>query len=465
MAIPFILAPYVSRTIGANGVGIYSYTKSIVTYFVLFAALGTTTYGTREIAFYRDDVKKRSRIFWEIEILSITTSLLCILGWLVLILFSSENKIYYVILTLNIINVIFDISWFYAGIEQFKYTIYVNSIFKIICMILVFIFVKTNQDLTKYILIMSGTTFLGTLSMWIFLKKFICKVDLKHINIIPHLKETLVYFIPTIATSIYTILDKTLIGLITKDVYQNGYYEQATKFIDVCKILTFTSLNTVLQSRISYLYSKAKKEEIKEKINLSIDYILFISIGFVFGLLSLSDVFAPMYFGNDFVDAAKMIKLLSPVILIVGISNCLGAQYYTPSGRRKQSAQYIIIGSSINLICNLIFIPKFQAVGAIIGTLIAESIITILYTLNCNNIVNIKDIIINSYKKVIAGFCMFYILCLMKNKINQDIKTLLIEIIIGIFIYFVILIISKDNFAYGFLWEKMMKKIKEEREK
>ena len=172
-----------------------------------------------------------------------------------------------------------------------------------------------------------------------------------------------------------------------------------------------------------------------------------------------------MYFGNDFVDAAKMIKLLSPVILIVGISNCLGAQYYTPSGRRKQSAQYIIIGSSINLICNLIFIPKFQAVGAIIGTLIAESIITILYTLNCNNIVNIKDIIINSYKKVIAGFCMFYILCLMKNKINQDIKTLLIEIIIGIFIYFVILIISKDNFAYGFLWKKMMKKIKEEREK
>ena len=83
LIIPFITAPYISRVIGAEGVGIYSYTLAIGTYFTLFAALGTVSYGTREIARNRDDKQKRSKSFWEIEILTIVTSFICILLWLV----------------------------------------------------------------------------------------------------------------------------------------------------------------------------------------------------------------------------------------------------------------------------------------------------------------------------------------------------------------------------------------------
>lgn len=79
---PLITAPYISRVLGSNGVGIYSYTNSIVTYFTLFAALGTASYGQREIAMHRDDPETSSKLFWEIEILSLTTTAVSLIVWI-----------------------------------------------------------------------------------------------------------------------------------------------------------------------------------------------------------------------------------------------------------------------------------------------------------------------------------------------------------------------------------------------
>jgi len=256
LCIPFITTPYISRVLGANEIGIYSYTNSIQLYFSMFAALGTFTYGTREIARVRRSRTRRSKLFWEIELLTVFTSCICLAIWGILIAFSGKFKIYYLILTLNLINTMLDISWFYAGLEEFKYTIFQNSIFKILGAVLLFICIKTSNDLWLYILIMSLTSLLGTMTMWVYLPKFLKKTKIKNLKIFSHLKETFIYFIPTIATSIYTVLDKTLIGLITNDIKENGYYEQASKIINMIKVLTFTSLNTVLGSRNAYLFAK-----------------------------------------------------------------------------------------------------------------------------------------------------------------------------------------------------------------
>ena len=66
---PFITTPYISRVLGADGTGVQSYTNSVVQYFAILAALGTASYGQREIARHRDDIKMRNRLFWEIEAL------------------------------------------------------------------------------------------------------------------------------------------------------------------------------------------------------------------------------------------------------------------------------------------------------------------------------------------------------------------------------------------------------------
>ena len=99
MALPLITAPYVARVLGVDGTGIYSYTHAYVMYFMLFGTLGTGSYGTREIARNRDDKEKRSKVFWEIAILSFITSTVAIFGWGIWIIFNETYRIYYIILT------------------------------------------------------------------------------------------------------------------------------------------------------------------------------------------------------------------------------------------------------------------------------------------------------------------------------------------------------------------------------
>ena len=452
---PLITAPYISRVLGADGVGIYSYSYSIISYFIIFAALGTVSYGAREIARNRKDEKLRSKLFWEIEILTIITSCISLTVWLILTSFMKEYKLYFLILSLNLINTMLDISWFYTGLEQMKYTVRQNSIFKILGVIALLVFIKDSNDVAKYTLIMTLTTLLGTASMWIYLPKFLVKTDLKRIKIKSHFKETLIYFIPTIATSIYTMLDKTLIGLITNENSQNGYYEQATKIINMCKSITFMSLNSVLGARISFLYAEKKFEEIRTRILTSIDYILFMGIGMLFGLIGVADRFVPMFFGQGYDEVIILLKCLSPIIIIIGISNCLGSQFYTPSGRRKQSAKYIIYGAVINLIFNLILIPQFKSFGAVIATILAELLITILYVQHCQKIVTFKIILNKGWKKIISGVIMLLFIILIDSFIKNNIVAVMIEISAGLLIYISILIIIKDSFLNGFCKEQL----------
>lgn len=454
---PIITAPYVSRVLGAQGVGIYSYTNSIATYFTMFAALGTVSYGAREIARIREDKSKTSVLFWEIELLTIFTSIICILIWLGVVIFSQNYKIYLLILTLNLVNVIFDISWLYTGLEKFKYMVRQNTVFKVLSIIALFIFVKDSNDVETYILIMCLSTLLGSISMWFYLPKFINSVNVKNINVFKHFKETLIYFIPTIATSVYTVLDKTLIGLITSNDVENGYYEQANKIINICKSLTFTSLNSVVGVRISYLYAKEKIDEIKSRIYISLDYILFMGFGIMFGLIGIVDKFVPIFFGDGYDEVSVFIKMLSPILLIIGISNCLGTQYYTPAGYRKKSAIYIIIGAIINLIINLILIPILWGIGAIIASIIAELTITLLFLCNCEDIIKFSHIIKKAWKKAVAGIFMLCVIFILDKFIKNEIIAIGFESLCGFVTYILILLITKDTFI-KYVIEKLKKK-------
>lgn len=446
MITPLITAPYVSRVLGKEGIGIYSYTSSYVTYFAMFAALGTASYGLREIARVREDSQKRSKLFWEIELLSVITTIVCLLFWGLWILFNKQYQVCYLILSFTLLATMFDISWFYGGLEQFQFTVTQNGIFKILSVIAILLLVRGPESIYIYFLIMCLSTLLGNISMWIYLPRFVQRIDFKDLNIKPHFKETIVYFIPTIATSVYTVLDKTLIGLITQDASENAYYEQATKIVNMCKALTFTSLNSVLGSRISYLYAGNNQSEIKQKINLSMDYILFIGIGICFGLISVSDRFVPLFFGKGYDEVSILLKMMSLLIVVIGISGCLGSQYYTPSGRRTQSTKYIITGSVANLCLNLLLIPQFKSVGAVVATIAAESTITFLYIHFSEGMYTFMELLQYSYKKIIAGIVMLLGISLLDSLIMNALVALITEVIIGVIIYCIVLFVLKDSF-------------------
>lgn len=448
---PLITAPYISRVIGADGIGEYSYTSSIQLYFSLFAALGTAEYGLREISRARQNIEKRSKLFWEIELVSVLVSLFVLLLWGIFVCFQKQYFTMYLILTLNIFNTMLDISWFFNGLEQFQYTVTKNAIVKVVGVVLILLFVKSPKDTDLYVFIMTASTLLGTMSMWLSLHKFVIKTKINLSSLKKHFHETAIYFIPTIATSIYTSMDKTLIGLITHSAAENAYYEQATKIINLVKALTFTSVNAVLGARISFLFFQEKYSEIKKNIHLSIDYVMFIGVGICFGLISISNTFVPVFFGSGWGKVVLILQLFSPQVIIIGISNCLGSQYYTPAGLRKKSAMYIIIGAIVNLILNLVLIPKFASAGATFASIIAELTISILFLKNSDGYLDVKFLGHILWKKVIAGILMGAVIMLYGFWTSPAIIKLFIQFLAGSLTYVLTLLVLKDNSIKLFL--------------
>ena len=442
---PFITTPYISRVLGAKGIGIYSYTNSIITYFTLFAALGTMSYGSREIAQHRDSKEESSKLFWEIELMTVITSAISILLWLTIILFSTKYRIYFIASTPLLFATMFDISWFFTGFEKIKNIVVRNSICKIASIICLFIFVNNSSDVVVYIIINSIMQLVANLSMWTSLHGMISKVNFKELKIKKHFKETLIYFVPTIATSIYTVLDKTLIGIITNDNYQNGYYEQATKVLNIVKNLVFTSVNFVMGARIAYLFSKNKYIEIKQKINKSLNFIMLLGFGAMFGIIGIAKTFVPIFFGKGYEEVILLLYVMSPLIVIIGFSNCLGSQYYTPSGQRAKSAKFIIIGSIINLIINICLIPFMASIGATISSIIAEMTISILYIKNCNGFVTLSQIVDAIWKKFIAGVLMCVLMVMLSFSNINIIILLVVQVVVGIIAYVAILLLLRDK--------------------
>lgn len=443
LIVPLITAPYTSRIFKVNGIGIQSYTNSIVAYFTLFAALGTASYGQREIAMNRDDNKKISKLFWEIEFVSVIATMVALLAWVVMIVFSSKYTIYYLVLTINIIAVAFDISWFFSGLEMFKYIVLRNSFFKIAGIILLFTVVRKREDLLLYMALTAVTGLLGNISMWSYLPKFLEKTDFKSLNIFYHLKYTITYFIPTIASSVYTIMDKSMIGIITNET-ENGYYEQATKIIRMAQSLLL-SLNTVMTSRMSHLFAHNKKDEIKIKILQSYDFLLFMAIMFMFGMMAAAKGFVPWFFGVEFHRTATLLRFMSPLPLIICISNVLGSQYLTPSGKRVRSSKGIISGACVNFICNLLLIPRFGAIGAVIASLLAEFVISIIYVHMSKGYITWKELWDKSRKRFLAGAVMMAVVYAIGIVMGVDVSTTLIQIISGVVVYGLLLVVLGDN--------------------
>lgn len=446
IATPLVSAPYVSRILGADGVGIYSYAQSCMTYFTMFAVLGTNSYGMREIARCRNDKEEYSQKFWEIELLTVCTSTICIIAWLVLTIFSGSYKPYFMALIPTLFASMFDISWFYTGHERVGYTVFWNAVCKITGLICIFTFIKTRNDLVLYIFLNSVILMLGNLSMWVFLPKMLVKTDVKLLDIKQHFRETLIYFIPTIATSIYTVLDKTLIGVITNDSYQNGYYEQATKIINIAKTVCFAALNSVMCARISFLFAEHRIDEIKTRVKSSMNLILFLSIGAMFGIIAISDEFVPLFFGSGYEPVVKLLIMMSPLIPIIGISNCLGTHFYGPVGKTKIASFYMIAGSICNLFLNVMLIPKLGATGAVIGSLAAELIITILFVINDDEYISFGCITRLSLNKFSAGLIMLICLKTISGYVKFNaILALMVNIVIGITIYILVLFILRDE--------------------
>ena len=441
---PLITAPYLSRTIGSDGVGAYSFAESVVSYFVLAAALGMATFGQREISYVKDDIKKRSAVFWETKTLEVITGLIVSLIYLPFAL-TRENRALYLVLELEILAVIAGAAWFLQGIEEFGRIVLINAVFRVANIVYIFTFVRTKNDVAVYAF---GTAFFllaGNIAQWFVLPKYIEKPQIHKIRPFRNIIPILTLFIPTVAIQVYTVMDKTMIGVITRSDFENGYYEQAMK-ITKAVLAVVTSLGAVMASRIGSHYAKGEREKVSELMYKAYNYVWFMGVPLCFGLLGTAFNFVPWFFGEDFQKVAPLLCILGFLVLAIGISNVTGIQYLIPTNRQNMFTLSVVIGAVVNFCLNMILIRFFASIGAAIASVVAETLITVVQIFLVRKELSPKRIIMCSWHYFVSGGLMLIVLKVMSTKLEPRVMDTVIMIVVGAIIYIGSLLVMRDSF-------------------
>ncbi len=441
--IPFITAPYIARVLGADGVGKVSYTESVVSYFVLFATMGIPIFGQREISYVQDKTEERSIVFWNTFVLQFVISLIISLVYFAFSYIWGGNLYY--IFALNIFAVMFDISWFFQGIEEFGKLVLRSILVRIVNVIFLFCFVKTKNDLTIYAVGIALFPLLGNLSLWKYLRRYINRPTIKNLNPFGNIKTVLSLFIPTIAIQIYTVFDKTMIGLITKNDFQNGYYEQATKITKIV-ISMITAMGAVMIPRVGYYLKNKSNKDVINLIKKGYNFIWFLGIPVFIGMIVVAPNFVPWFFGDGYNEVVILLQILSALVLAICISNMTGYQYLIPTNQQSFLTVSVVVGSIVNFALNLLLINKYQAVGASIASVIAEMAVTICQMYLIRNQLPVWDILKLSKNYCIAGAIMGLITAIISTRIKASIIGTVILVVCGAAIYFLTLFVMKDSF-------------------
>ena len=443
---PLITAPYLSRVLEADGVGASSFVFSIVTYFILFGNLGTWGYASREISYLQDDIEKRNIIFWEVALLRLIYAFVTLAVYLVAVYFYAKSyRTLYFIYALHILGIACDFTWLFAGLEEFGKIVFRNIMVRIIDIAFVFTFIKTKSDLLLHVFGYSFFNLAGTVVMWKYLPAYVNKPDFKSLHPFRHIKTAFSLFIPGLAIQVYTVLDKTMIGIFTEGTFENGYYEQALKISRIVLALV-TSLAGVMVPRIGYLFGKEDREQISFLMYRSYRFILCISVALCLGLIGISDNFVPWFFGPGYEKVVGLLKISSFIIVAIGLSNATGGQYLIPTKRQHLFTYSVIAGAVTNFSLNLILIRMYQSYGAIIASVIAEITVTSIQLWMIRKEISTKRIILSGTTYYIAGGVMLAVLFFMESRLTPSPVHTFTMIFTGAAVYVSLLFILRDKF-------------------
>ena len=443
--VPIILTPYIARVLTANGVGINSYVTANVTYFQLFSFLGIAGHGQREIAIARNDKQKVSQIFWELQLLHFLCGAIVLIIYIAFIgMVSFENvRIYYILNSIMIISSILDISWLYQGFECFRNIAIKNMIAKGTVVLFSILLVKTETDLWKYIVINAIGLLCSSIFLWTEIHRYVFPLSkMTDLHIFRHVKSVLVFFIPTIAASVYSILDKSVINIVTHSNLENGYYENASKILSILNVAV-QNLSTVMAPRMSSIYGAGDVTKMKDYLNLALECMLFFAMPLAFGMTSAAPNFVPIFLGDGWNPVIPLLYVFMPLVVVLGFSVYLDGMYLVPSGKRLESAKIICIGATLNLVLNFIMVTYWKALGAAIATLITESVIAGLMVVLAWKILDKKRILKACARYGAFGLAVF-VCSIGTARVFNGSYTLFLQVAVGCVVYLVLIAATRD---------------------
>ncbi|MDU5724047.1 MAG: oligosaccharide flippase family protein [Clostridium butyricum] len=443
--LPIITIPYVSRILGADGLGKYALTNAYAQYFVLFGMIGLSIYCSREIAYVRDDKKKLSKTFWELNFLRFVTMGISIVLYIIIFVFivKTDNKLINIIQTTILLSALVDISWLFIGLENFKKVSIRNTIVKLVGVSLVFIFVKESSQVWLYSLILGGVQFIGQIIMWFDIPKEIEFIYPKSKEMIQHLNFSFKLFIPQMAINIYTMLDKVMLGWLSNEA-QVGMYDNSQRIIKI-SITIVTTLATVTIPKMANLYKNGQVKEFSEYVYKSFSFVSFLAFPMAFGLIGICRNFIPWFYGTGFEGIEPMFYFGSWLMITLAWSSIVGNQVLISIKRDKMFTIAVTTGAIVNVILNFILIRRFEGVGTTISSVVAEFTGMFIMVYFVRDIISPKKLFKVVPKYFMSAFIMFIVVVILGEFIGETIISTIIQALLGIFIYFAIMVITKDN--------------------
>ena len=386
MVIPLVLAPYLSRTLRETALGIFSYANSIAAYFVTLSMLGIARHGQRIISENANDNIKLRKAFWSLFVVHIIASTISIILYSIfVVVFIKSDAVVFRIEILYVASALFDITWLFYGLENFKSVVIKNTLIKIFECALVFLFVKSPNDLGVYTFINAFSILISQAIMIPQAIKVFRPIGFSKDDAVKHIKPLLIFSISVIASFMYTVFDN-IIG-------QRQY--------------------------IKYSYFITS----------------FLGMASLFGLIGISDVFSVLYYGESFRICGKIIVYMAPLIYIVGAGDIIRTQYMIPNHMDKQFNICIIFNAIINLILSVLLIPLIGVFGAVAGSVSAEIFGLIVQLFICRRFVKIKEILNELIPFILIGGVMLLCIKYIDNISSISLFGLMSKLLVGIFVY------------------------------
>lgn len=456
---PLITFPYASRILHPEGIGKVNFASSIISYFIVLSELGIAKYAIREIPKIKSDRKLLSKFTRELYIISSISFLISYILFVLALIFIPRlrnDKLLLLICSTKIFFDTFGIEWFYNGLEKFKYISIRSVIFQFASLFYLFIFVHSENDYIHYAIfgLILGT--LSNVSNIILLPKYIdFNLDVK-IELRKHFKFIFFFFGMTIATSLYEILDTSMLGFLSTE-REVGLYSAGIK-LNRMSVEVLTAICAVFLPRLSKYFSENSEDKFYGLIDKGIKIFIILGFPIMTGIFLLSKPLVLLFFGDSFINAIYPMRIVSPIIIFISISNLLSAQVFPAINKEKISLFTYITAACFNIIMNFLLIPKYGASGAAISTLLAEFVAFIIPCFILRRCFFTKSQLVNLVQTVVStGIICIPILVILKY-INNGILQILISIISSIFIYGFCLFMFKNSLFYEFVGKLFRRK-------
>lgn len=443
--VPLITTPYISRVLGSEGIGIFSYTQSISYFFYMLGSLGCNIYGQREVAYVQDDPDKRTLVFKDmITIRMISTMVACTIYLGAFGFGNNQYNSYFLIMGMEVLSSAFDISWFFMGLQDFKKTVLRNVVIKLLGVISIFTFVHSSLDVGIYALCYVIPVLFSNIALWFYLPQYLTKIKREKWIDLKHIAPMVLLFIPQVATEVYTVLDKAMLGLLASHVSEVGFYEQAQKIIKIV-VRIVTALGIVMLPKISKDFAEGKMEQILNSIKKSFQFVFLLGSPLMFGMIGIAETFVPWFYGPGYDKVIILMQVISPIIILISISNVIGKEYLLPVKMQKEYTISIISGSCINVVFNLVLIHYFDAIGASIATVLAEGAVSVVQIIMVKNKIPVLKYISSGGRYLLYGFIMCLIVIFTGKVVAATVIGTLIQVGVGSIVYVGFLVIFKDD--------------------